>query len=117
QRLDRLRLRRERPRRRRAAEKRDELAPFHSLMPPVLRTKKIAHLGPAGGAVLRDFDRAYDRSGSKPAVRGMSSASPLHLNEPTSMAAIFAAGSANSDHGPPFRTAVMEHREGSPTLA
>src|SRR5262245_51494980 len=34
-------------------------------MPPVLRTKKIAHLGPAGGAVLRDFDRAYDRSGSK----------------------------------------------------
>src|SRR5262245_5830188 len=52
------------------------------------------------------------RDSTKPAVRGMSSASPLHLNEPTSIAATFAAGSANSGHGPPFRTAVMEHREG-----
>ena len=40
-----LRPRRERPRRRRAAEQRDELAPFHCLMPPVLPTERIAHLG------------------------------------------------------------------------
>jgi hypothetical protein len=43
-------------------------------------------------AALQDFDPGYDRLGSKPAVRGMSSASPLHLNEPTSMVASFAAG-------------------------
>src|SRR5262249_12280283 len=32
---------------RRAAEQRDELAPLHSLMPPVLPTERIAHLGTA----------------------------------------------------------------------
>src|SRR5262249_46292713 len=36
--------------------------------------------------------RAHVSYGSKPAVRGMSSASPLPLNEPTSTAATFAAG-------------------------
>jgi hypothetical protein len=40
-----LRARRERPRRRRTAEQRDDLAPFHYPMPPVLPTETIAHLG------------------------------------------------------------------------
>jgi|SRR5215475_1182080 len=39
-----LRARRERPRRSRAAEKRDEVAPFHYPMPPVLPTERIARL-------------------------------------------------------------------------
>src|SRR6266404_9261087 len=39
-----LRARRERPRDRRAAEQRDELAAFHCPMPPVLLTERIAHL-------------------------------------------------------------------------
>jgi hypothetical protein len=39
-----LRARRERPRARRTAEQRDEFAPFHSLMPPMLPTERIAHL-------------------------------------------------------------------------
>ena len=34
----------ERPRCRRAAEQRDELAPFHCPVPPVLPTERIAHL-------------------------------------------------------------------------
>src|SRR6516164_9858043 len=50
-----LRARRERPRRRRAAEQRDEIAPFHCPMPPVLRTEKIAHVGTEETAALRDF--------------------------------------------------------------
>jgi hypothetical protein len=33
-----------RPRDRRAAEQRDELAPFHCQMPPVLPTERITHL-------------------------------------------------------------------------
>src|SRR6516164_10226765 len=43
-----LRARRERPRRRRAAEQRDEIAPFQWPMSPVLPTGRIAHLGGAG---------------------------------------------------------------------
>src|SRR5262249_46629217 len=39
-----LRARRERPCRRSPAEQRDEGAPFHSLMPPVLPSERIAHL-------------------------------------------------------------------------
>src|SRR5262249_44467834 len=39
-----LRPRRGRPRSRRAADERDELAPFHCPMPPVLPTERIAHL-------------------------------------------------------------------------
>src|SRR5262245_24137551 len=39
-----LRARRERPRCGRATEKRDELTPFHCPVPPVLPTKRIAHL-------------------------------------------------------------------------
>jgi hypothetical protein len=34
-------------------------------MPPVLRTERIAHLGTEETAALRDFNAAYDRSGSK----------------------------------------------------
>src|SRR5262249_60677715 len=39
-----LRARRERPCSHSAAEKRDELAPFHCPIPPVLSTERIAHL-------------------------------------------------------------------------
>jgi hypothetical protein len=46
-----LRARRERPRGRRAAEMRDELAAFHCTMPPVLLTERIAHLGTAAGVM------------------------------------------------------------------
>src|SRR6516164_245749 len=42
-----LRARRERPRGCRAAEQRDELAPFHCPIPPVPPTERIAHLGTA----------------------------------------------------------------------
>ena len=42
-----LRARRERPRGRRAAEQRHELATFHYPMSPVLPTERIAHLGTA----------------------------------------------------------------------
>jgi len=47
-----LRARRQRPRRRRAAEQRDELAPFHSIS-LASNTKGIAHLSTAA---LRDFN-------------------------------------------------------------
>jgi hypothetical protein len=30
----------------------------------LVRTERIAHLGPAGGAALRDFDPAYVRGGA-----------------------------------------------------
>ena len=43
-----LRARRERPRSRRAAEERDELAPFHRRMSPALQTERLAHLGGLG---------------------------------------------------------------------
>src|SRR5262245_1972836 len=43
-----LRTRRERPRRRTAAEKRDEVATFHCPIPLVLPTERIAHLSTAG---------------------------------------------------------------------
>jgi len=46
--------RRERPRRR-AADERDELAPFHCPVPSVLPTESIAH---RGTAALRDFGPA-----------------------------------------------------------
>jgi hypothetical protein len=39
-----LRPRRQRPADRRAAKQRDEIAPFHCPMPPVLPTERIAHL-------------------------------------------------------------------------
>src|SRR5262249_25410487 len=42
-----LRARRQRPRGRRATEQRDELAPLHRPVPPVLPTERIAHLGTA----------------------------------------------------------------------
>src|SRR5262249_31756190 len=38
---------RERPGHCRAAEERDELAPFHRPVPPVLPTERIAHIGTA----------------------------------------------------------------------
>src|SRR5262249_34445731 len=43
--VDLLRPRYNRPRRRCAADQRDELAPFHCPMPPVLPTERIAYLG------------------------------------------------------------------------
>jgi hypothetical protein len=52
-----LRARRERPRYRRAAEERDEIAAFHCPVPPVLPIEQET-------ASLQDFDWAYDRSGS-----------------------------------------------------
>jgi len=54
-----LRARRERPRCRRAAEKRDKLAPLHCLMLPVLSTERIAHLATHKAAALRHFNPAY----------------------------------------------------------
>jgi hypothetical protein len=60
-----LRARRERPSCGRAAEQRDEVAPFHCPVSPVLPTERIAHLGQAGGAALRDFDPAYVGFGVK----------------------------------------------------
>ena len=63
-----LRARRERPRGC-AAEKRDELAPFHWPMPPVLRTERIAHLGTEETAALRDFNPGYDCLGSFASLR------------------------------------------------
>jgi predicted dehydrogenase len=59
-----LRARRERPCRRRAAEKRDELAPFHWPMSPVHPIERMAHLVRQETAALPDFNPAYDRSGS-----------------------------------------------------
>jgi hypothetical protein len=55
-----LRARRERPRRR-AAEQCDKVAAFHCPVPPVLRTKGIAHLVTAA---LRDFNSPYVGLGS-----------------------------------------------------
>src|SRR5215468_8656454 len=49
-----LRTRRQRPRRR-AAEKRDEVAPLHCLMLPVLSTERIAHLATAQGSCAAGF--------------------------------------------------------------
>ena len=50
-----LRTRRERPSGRRAAQQRDELAPLHCPMPPVLPTERIAHLGTAGDSCAAGF--------------------------------------------------------------
>jgi hypothetical protein len=57
-----LRPRRELPRRR-ASEQRDELA---RALPDAsrARTERIAHLGTEETAAMRDFNAAYDRSGS-----------------------------------------------------
>src|SRR5262245_50805173 len=59
-----LRARRERPRCCRAADQRDEIAPFQCPMSPVLPTGRIAHLGMEETAAVRDFNAAYDRSRS-----------------------------------------------------
>src|SRR5262249_41704723 len=45
--------------------------------------------------------------GSRPTVRGMSSASPLYLNEPTSIAATFAAGQCRKRLNAPQHTAIV----------
>jgi hypothetical protein len=89
-----LRARRERPSRR-AAEQQDELAAFHCPMPPVLRTARIAHLRTEKTAALRDFNSPHVGLGSKRCPK-KSSASPLYLNEPTSIAATFAAGQCHN---------------------
>ena len=61
-----LRLRRERPRGRRAAEQRDELAAFHCPMPPVLSTERIPHLGTTGDCRSAAFQSGLCRSWVKP---------------------------------------------------
>jgi hypothetical protein len=53
-----LRARRERPSCRRAADERDEIAPFHCPIPPVFPTERIAHLNWQRTAALRDFNPA-----------------------------------------------------------
>src|SRR5262249_39144437 len=65
-----LRARRERPRRR-AAEKRDELAAFHCSVPPVLSNERNST---QGTVALRDFDPVYVADGSKSVVTVMSTA-------------------------------------------
>src|SRR5262249_31824846 len=71
-----LRPRRERPRRRGAAEQQsDALAPFHRPVPPVLRTKGIAH---TGTAALRDFEPVDVADGSKSA-RASRGAAAAHV--------------------------------------
>src|SRR5262249_6238246 len=67
-----LRARRERPRHRRSAEQRYELAPFHCPMPHVLHA-----LVRQGTAALRDFNAAYVWSGSKPVRRRTSKCFPV----------------------------------------
>src|SRR5262249_53849341 len=57
-----LRARGKRPRSR-AGEKRDEVAPFHCPVPPVLLRNSTRRT-----AALRDFGRANDRCGSKAAL-------------------------------------------------
>jgi hypothetical protein len=56
-----LRARRERPRCRRPAEQRDEFAPFHCLVPPVLSNERITHQT----ATLAGFQSGLHRSKKK----------------------------------------------------
>src|SRR5262245_9816410 len=65
-----LRARRDRPRRSRAAEQRDEVAPVHCPMPPVLPTGRIARLRTGGDCCIdptlggRAFNvRSWERTG------------------------------------------------------
>ena len=51
-----------RPRGRRATEQRDEIAALHCLMPPVLSTEKIAHLGTVGDCRAAAFQSSLCRS-------------------------------------------------------
>jgi hypothetical protein len=46
-----------------AAERRDELAPFHCPVLPVLLTEKIAHLGTAGDCCAAGFQFTLCRVG------------------------------------------------------
>src|SRR5262245_61005113 len=76
--LGRLRPRRERPRRRRAAEQRDELAPFQWPMSPVLPTGRIAHLGGAGDLLHCGISsRTMAAMGQTRSFRGVGSMSGL----------------------------------------
>jgi hypothetical protein len=53
----------------RTTEQRDELAPLHRRMSPVLRTERLAHLGGCRRpAALRDFNPAYVSVGFKPGL-------------------------------------------------
>jgi len=54
-----LRGRRERPRGRRAAKQRYELASFHCPVSPVLPAERIARLSSAGDCRAADFDPTY----------------------------------------------------------
>src|SRR5262249_16791477 len=57
-----LRARSQRPRSRRAAEQRDEIAPFQCSVPPVLLTEMIAHLSTAGDYCAAGFLPRFFRS-------------------------------------------------------
>src|SRR5262245_39037367 len=66
-----LRARRERPHRC-AAEQRDEVAPFHCPMPPVLPTERIAHLSYSRRLLRCVISvRTYVADGSGPVFRRM----------------------------------------------
>src|SRR5262249_11056087 len=78
-----LRARRERPRGC-SAEQRNEIAPFHRAILPVLPTGRIAHLGrPGDTAALRDFNSPYDWSGSPPVIRRCRLNVRFPTNDPT----------------------------------
>jgi hypothetical protein len=80
--LELLRARRERPGSR-AAEKRDELAPFHCALRPVLATGTVAHTSMRQEtAALRNFYPAYDRCGSIAPDRHDRGARPMSAPPP-----------------------------------
>ncbi len=56
-----LRARRKRPRGRRAADERDEVAPLHCSMPPMLSSERIAHLSRAGDCCAAGFQSGLGR--------------------------------------------------------
>jgi hypothetical protein len=72
-----LRARRQRPRCRRAAEQRYELAAFHCPMPPVLPTERIAHLSRAEDCCAAGFQSGLCRFRVMSALSAMSAARPL----------------------------------------
>ena len=56
-----LRARRERPSGRRATDERDEVAPLHCSMPPMLPSERIAHLSKAGDCCAAGFQSGLGR--------------------------------------------------------
>src|SRR5262249_3587603 len=72
-----LRPRRQRPRCRRAAQKRDEVAPPHWLIPPVLSAKDSTTWAWQETAPLRHFNAANVAVGSKSVIAVISAARPF----------------------------------------